>query len=89
MNFILSAILLRESSTSKSNLSNDFSNSSRSGFDTEHFNAMDVAFRDKHAACGFKFSFSLSISQYKILFLHILSTYSKYISLAKLKYRSY
>jgi hypothetical protein len=56
-----SHILVRESYASKSNLSNDFSNSSRSGFDTEHFNVRDAAFRDKRAACTFKFSFSLSI----------------------------
>jgi hypothetical protein len=50
----LYCILLKEPFASKSNLSNAFSNSSRSDFDIEHFNARDVAFRDSLGSMCFQ-----------------------------------
>jgi hypothetical protein len=54
-----SCTLVIELSASKSSLSMDFSKSSKSSFDSEHFNATYVAFREIHAAWVVKFSFSV------------------------------
>jgi hypothetical protein len=52
-----SCTLLKELFAFKSNLSMAFSKSSRSSFDTEHFNAIDMAFHEIRAALVLRFSF--------------------------------
>jgi hypothetical protein len=56
-----------------------FSKSSRSSFDSQHFNATNVAFREIRAAWFSNFLAQFRVSQYSILSLHILSIYSIYI----------
>jgi hypothetical protein len=68
-----------ELSASRSSLSMAFSKSSRSSFDSEHFNAIDVAFREIRAAWVVKFSFSVpclltEISRFAY-FVHLFSIY--------------
>ena len=68
---------LNELSASRSSLSIALSKSLRRSFETEHFNAMDVAFRQICAARVLKFHYHLFISsRNEILFLHISSIYS-------------
>jgi hypothetical protein len=57
--FAFSHVLIIALSASKSKLSMAFSKSSRSSFDNEHFNAMDVAFLDIRVAWVVKLSFSI------------------------------
>ena len=74
-----SCSLFRELSASESSLSMAFSKSSRSSFDSEHFNATDVAFREIRAACVFKLSCSVPCFsiQYPLFayFVHLFNIY--------------
>jgi hypothetical protein len=76
---VFSCTLLIELSASKSSLSMAFSKSSRSSLDSEHFNAMDVAFREIRAAWAVKFSFfALCLStkySHFAYFVHLFSIY--------------
>jgi hypothetical protein len=79
-----SCTLLIPSSASKSNLSMAFSRASRSSFDTEHFSAIDVAFRDIRAAWVVKFSFSTPFfSTRNSLFAYFVHLYKKFSALCR------